>query len=107
MRYFKQWPYLLEGKGIIVKDWEPNLDLSKEKMQSFPIWVNLYNLPAEYWAEEALKEIGNTIGSFVKVEEVLNMMDSSSHPRILINMKEANPCPNFITISIVHGVRKQ
>lgn len=52
-------------------------------------------------------EIGNTIGSFVRAEEVLNTKDSSSHPRILVNMKEGNPCPDFITISIVHGVWKQ
>lgn len=44
-------PYLLEGKGIYMKDWEPNFDPNKEKLQIFPLSINLYNLPAEYWEQ--------------------------------------------------------
>ena len=54
-----------------------------------------------------MTEIENTIGSYVRPEEVLNNKDSSSHPRILINMKEGNPCPDFITLSTENGVWKQ
>jgi len=34
-----------------------------------PVWIRLYSLPAEYWKEEILTDIGNTLGGFVKVSE--------------------------------------
>ncbi len=34
-------PYLLGGQRIYLKDWEPNFDLGKEKLQVYPIWTNL------------------------------------------------------------------
>ena len=61
----------------------------------------------EYWGEEVLAEIGNMIGSYVRVEEVLGIKDSSAQPRILITMKEGNPFPYFITLNTENGVWKQ
>lgn len=103
----KKGPYLLEGKGIILKEWTPNFDPTKEKVQSFPIWINLHNLPVEYWGEKVMEEIGNTIGEYVRSEVVLNKVDSSSHPRLLIMLKEGNPCPDYVNLSTEYGVWEQ
>jgi len=32
-----------------------------------PTWIRLYSLPQDYWYDEALKYIGNTLGNFVKI----------------------------------------
>lgn len=103
----KNGPYLLEGKGIITKEWRPNFDPNKETTLSFLIWINLQNLPTEYWEEKVLAQIGNTIGDYVSSKMVLNKKDSSSHPRILILLKEGNPCPDYINLSTENGVWKQ
>ena len=54
-----------------------------------------------------MAHIGNMIGTFIKVEEVLNLIDSSSHPRVLLNMEEGNLVPDYVTLSIDKGVWKQ
>ena len=35
-----------------------------------PVWVKLIGLPNELWDLEILKDIGNSIGKFVKAAEV-------------------------------------
>jgi hypothetical protein len=31
-----------------------------------PVWIRLYSLPQEFWLEEILMGIGNTIDQYVK-----------------------------------------
>lgn len=31
------------------------------------MWIHIYSLPQEYWHEEILMGIGNTLGFFVKI----------------------------------------
>ena len=38
-------------------------------MTVVPLWIHLIALPCEYWEMQILKDIGNTIGEFVKVAE--------------------------------------
>lgn len=37
-------------------------------MEGFPIWINLYALPLEFWDFEALSKIGAVIGLFMYLD---------------------------------------
>ena len=38
----------------------------KEDFSWAPVWIRMFSLPQEYWDEETLKEIGNTLGTYVR-----------------------------------------
>lgn len=42
-------PWLIGGKLLVLKKWQPHMALIKEQLQSVPIWVQFYKVPFEYW----------------------------------------------------------
>ncbi|XP_019235438.1 PREDICTED: uncharacterized protein LOC109215785 [Nicotiana attenuata] len=47
---------------MILKQWEPKFQMSKEKTRNIPIWVMFPGLPVEYWTKENLGRIASCIG---------------------------------------------
>ena len=42
-------PWHFAGQPIIIlRSWQPGLQLDKEAPSKVPIWVNIYNIPMEY-----------------------------------------------------------
>jgi hypothetical protein len=41
----------------------------KEDFTASLVWIRLYSLPHEYWNLKILEGIGNTLGSFVHIED--------------------------------------
>ena len=58
-------PYFFNGAGLYKRNWVEWFRLEKEEFSLAPIWIQMYSLPQEFWDEEALNEIGNTLGSYV------------------------------------------
>lgn len=71
----------LTGKPLIMKPWNSEMDMEKEELRSFPIWVQLM-LNIKYWEEKALFKIRSQIGhplkrdDATKIETNVNMQES-------------------------------
>ena len=53
----KEWilkggPYLIDGKGIYLRDWTPKFNPLKELVKEIPVWIRLHNFPFEYRDKE-------------------------------------------------------
>lgn len=88
-------------------NWSPNFDPLKEKIKETPIWVELHNLPHEYWDQETLRLIGDKLGTYVKSKKVLDNKDYSIYPRILILWQECHPLPEIVELRMGEGLWKQ
>jgi hypothetical protein len=53
---------------FVCKEWSITFDLLRDSLSPSKLWVILPNLPIIFWLEDILKEIANTIGSFVGLE---------------------------------------
>jgi len=69
VRIFDTGPYFLNSAGLFLRPWKERFNPDTENVTIAPVWIRLYSLPAEYWKEEILIDIGNTLGAFVKVSE--------------------------------------
>jgi len=58
----------------------------KEYLSCSPIWIRLYSLPWEYWEENSLQDIGNSLGQFIKVAEETKLCRYTSYARICVYM---------------------
>jgi hypothetical protein len=68
-KVFKGGPYFFNSAGLHFRPWTERFSPEKEDFMVAPVWIRLYSLPHEFWDEEILEGIGNTIGSFVKSSE--------------------------------------
>jgi hypothetical protein len=61
-----------------------------------PVWIHLYSLPQEFWLEEILMGIGNTIDQYVKASEATRQRKYTSYARIRVYMNIAKALPGAV-----------
>jgi len=58
----------------------------------------MYSLPLEYWNEETLKDIGNSLGVFIKVVEETKFRRYTSCARICVHMHLAKALMDLVSL---------
>jgi len=95
---FDGGPYFMNNAGLFMRYWVDCYNLDKEKMLLALISIRLVGLPMELWDPEILKGIGNTIGSFVKVEKYTKIGRYTSYARICTYMNITEHLLDFIEL---------
>ena len=67
----------------------------------------MYSLPQEYWDEEILKEIGNTLGSYVRTPDQTNLNKYTSYAKICVYIHIAKSLPYAICLMHEYSDRIQ
>ena len=76
----------MAGQPLILKNWHVGLELSKEAQSTIPIWVNIYNIPLEYWNPEGLGYIASVIGKPLYVHNMTASCRRISFARLCIEV---------------------
>ena len=63
-------PWHIAGQPILLRKWEPGLELTKESPTAVPVWVHIHNIPLEYWNADSLSYIASAIGKPLHVDRV-------------------------------------
>ena len=64
-----------------------------------PVWLRLYSLPTEFWKEEILQDIGNTLGDFVKISEQTKQAKYISYARLCVYLDISQHLPEAIELT--------
>jgi len=96
---FDNGPYFFNYAGLYLRPWKERFNPDSENLTIAPVWIRLYSLPSEYWKEEILVDIGNTIGVFVKVSEQTKQRIYTSYARICLYVDISQELPDGIELS--------
>jgi hypothetical protein len=97
-RIFDGGPYFFNSAGLFLRFWTEKFRPEQEDFSHAPVWIRLYSLPQEFWLEEVLAGIGNTIGIYVKSSEATKQRRYTSYARICVYLNIANALPGSITL---------
>jgi hypothetical protein len=97
-RIFDGGSYFYNSAGLFLRFWTEKFSPEKEDFTHAPVWLRLYSLPQEFWLEEVLAGIGNTIGIYVKSSEATKQRRYTSYARICVYLNIAKPLPGSITL---------
>ncbi|KAL0701234.1 hypothetical protein Bca4012_057356 [Brassica carinata] len=61
-RVIKQKLWQIEGQTMFVDKWEPGVIPSKPELTSAPIWLELRNVPLQFFNEDGLERIAGLVG---------------------------------------------
>ena len=78
---------------------EREIQPGQENLTIAPVWIRMYSLPMEYWKEEILMDIGNTLGNFIKVSEQTRQRKYISYARICIYLDISRDLPDGIELT--------
>jgi hypothetical protein len=97
-KIFENGPYFYNSAGIFLRFWTDRFSPDKEDFTMAPVWIRLYSLPQEFWLEEILMGIGNTVGHYVKASEATRQRKYTSYARICVYMDISKALPGSVTL---------
>jgi hypothetical protein len=97
-RIFEGGSYFYNSVGLFLRFWTERFNPEKEDFSHAPVWLRLYSLPQEFWLEEILAGIGNTIGSYVKASEATKQRRYTAYARICVYLNISKPLPGTIIL---------
>jgi hypothetical protein len=90
--------YFFNSAGLFLRFWTEKFIPETEDFAHAPVWIRLYSLPQEFWLEEVLAGIGNTIGVYVKSSEATKQRRYTSYVCICVYLNIAKPLPGSIAL---------
>lgn len=105
-RVVNEGPYLIYNRPLLLKEMPREFNFGDELIHKVPIWVQLPNLPVDYWTEEALSKIGSMIGNPLTSDLLTQNREHLAYARILVEIdisKDRSSLPVFIPIVTTNG----
>jgi len=95
---FDNEPYFYNSGGLFLRLWTDHFNLEKEDFTMAPVWIQLYSLPQEFWLEEILMGIGNTVRRYVKSLEEKKERKYTSYASICVCMDISSALLGSVTL---------
>lgn len=96
-------PWLLFNYYLAIQQWKPDFEPSTDGFKNMAIWVQLPELPIEYYETQALLKIGKGIGKPIKIDWHTSQAKTGKYARMCIEIDTSKP----LTKSLKIGRRKQ
>ena len=94
------------GQPIILRKWQQGLELAKEPQTTLPIWVNIYNIPMEYWNAEGFSYIASAVGKPLHVHNMTASCQRISYARICVEVDATFELVKNFDIQIVDPISR-
>ncbi|GLJ35926.1 hypothetical protein SUGI_0720860 [Cryptomeria japonica] len=99
-----QEKWFADKHEVYVQPWKPNFNPIPLLVYSNPVWINLYNLPIEYWGESYLGKIGRALGSVLEI----NFDDEGELCKMVkIKVAAIKKILEYICLQTANGVWRQ
>ncbi|KAJ8425740.1 hypothetical protein Cgig2_000800 [Carnegiea gigantea] len=95
-KVLKKGIYHFDSKPLMVKGWNPNMDLCTESSESLPIWIRLPELDLKYWGMNSLSKLCSTLGIPLKTDQFTKNKTMIRYARELVEIKLEGSFPEFI-----------
>jgi len=75
----------IANKPLILRRWAPSMQLLKLSLAPVPIWINLHNLPMEFWNSTCLSHVASGIRKPICADSVTVEQLRLGFARVLVN----------------------
>ncbi|GJV68900.1 putative reverse transcriptase domain-containing protein [Tanacetum coccineum] len=85
-------PWFIRNNPLILKKWDPDVNLLKEDVVNVPVWVKLHGVPVTAFSEDGLSVIATKLGTPLMLDSYTSNMciqswGRSSNARALIKVR--------------------
>ncbi|XP_048498304.1 uncharacterized protein LOC125496775 [Beta vulgaris subsp. vulgaris] len=95
-RILSDGPWFVMGSLVWVQAWQAGFKPSQATISQYPIWINLPELPLEFYHKEILHAVGNAIGNVIKIDAHSLTGDRKRFAAICVLMKADQPTPSKV-----------
>ncbi|GJR73214.1 RNA-directed DNA polymerase, eukaryota, reverse transcriptase zinc-binding domain protein [Tanacetum coccineum] len=100
---YESCPWMVNGKPLMVQNWNPDVCVEKAEPDKIPIWAKLYNIPLEAWSVKGLSALASRLGKPLVMDDMTASMchngtGISAFARILVEMDASKEFKDTIEI---------
>ena len=96
-------PWHIAGRPIILRLWQPGMEMLNIQLTSIPIWVKFYNIPLEYWTNTCLGYIASAVGKPLHMDSLTENRTRLSFARICIEVDLSSKFPKAARLNLGNG----
>ncbi|GJR49563.1 zinc finger, CCHC-type containing protein [Tanacetum coccineum] len=87
-------PWFIRNNPLILKKWNPDVNLLKEDVGNVPVWIKLYSVPVTAFSEDGLNAIATKLVAMPKLDECPKNIDLD----VVKNMKKSSQTPRGVLV---------
>ena len=96
-------PWYIVGRSIILRVWQPGMEMLNIQLTSLPIWVKFYNIPLEYWTNTCLGCIASAVWKPLHMDSLIENRTRLSFARICIEVDLSSKFPKTARLNLGNG----
>ena len=96
-------PWYIAGRPIILRVWQPGMEMLNIQLTIMPIWVKFYNIPLEYWTNTCLGYIASVVGKPLHMDSLTENRSRLSFARICIEVDSSSKFPKTARLNLGNG----
>ncbi|GJR42217.1 retrotransposon protein, putative, ty1-copia subclass [Tanacetum coccineum] len=98
-------PWFIRNNPLILKKWNPDVNLMKEDVVNVLVWVKLHGIPISAFTEDGLSAIATDIGTLLMLDSYTSNMciqswGRSSYARALIEIRDDVKLKDTIVVAM-------
>ncbi|KAF7835779.1 Pyruvate carboxyltransferase [Senna tora] len=64
----EEGPWAVQNKLLVLDHWQPNIILDEYRVAAFPIWIEFWGFPLEYYSSSVAEQVGRMAGEVLQVD---------------------------------------
>ncbi|KAF7152803.1 hypothetical protein RHSIM_Rhsim01G0069100 [Rhododendron simsii] len=96
-------PCHIGGKLMVLQEWYPGIVLEKEGLTRLPIWIQLYNVPLQYWSAEGLSYLASAVGKPLYADEMTESAKRVSFAKVCVEVDLKSSLPHSFDLITSSG----
>jgi hypothetical protein len=86
------------NKPLILRKWQPGMQVLKLTLSTFPIWIKLMNLLLEFWSHSCLSHVASGVVRPLYADKITEDQQRLGYDRVLVEVEVSSDYPKEIFI---------
>lgn len=91
------------NKPLILRKWQPGMQVLKLTLSTIPVWIKLMHLPMEFWSSNCLSHVASGVGKPLYADKITEEQKRLGNARVLVEINVRSECPKELFISRRNG----
>ncbi|XP_059629720.1 uncharacterized protein LOC132272631 [Cornus florida] len=92
--------HTFKGRPIIIKQWDKNVNLPKEVLESVPVWLKIHNLPVHCHNEESVSKVCSNFSKPIYMDDPDLHRDKGDYVRVMVEVGVKEVLPETMVVDI-------
>lgn len=96
-------PWHFGGRLMVLQLWHSDIEYEREGQSKLPIWIQLYNVPLQFWTAEGLSYIASSVGKPLYEDEMTETAKRISYAKICVEVDVTASLPHSVDLFTASG----